>query len=345
MLMIFLLLFFSSEAQAMAEGTGLKFVGAADFTGYFGAKNQEAYPQRLDLREAEFGIYGPIDHGFEGALFFAAHNEGGEHHLEVEEAYLASSKLLPNVRLKAGKFFLGVGRLNQFHRHDWPFVTTPKVQEEFFAEEAASDTGGQANILFPFLPIYTELTLGLTNGWTFGHSHSEGMKPVRPTHYLRLANYFPLGETGGLQAGWNYLARDARDTGKMQIFGLDATAKWKEGAYTKWLVQAEAYGRNLRPLGGALSRVYGSYFYLQRHLSGPLDLGFRLDGYSIDTSADKNLDYSLVPTLVYRHSEFARFKAAYQMDYEKRGHHDSQVNRTLAVQAVFLLGDHPAHDF
>lgn len=338
-------LLYAPRAHAVAENTGLRLSAAADLVGSFFAKDEAAYPRRFDLREAEFGVYGPIDHGFDGALFFAAHNEAGKYSLEVHEAYLASSRLIPNVRLKAGKFFLGVGRLNQFHRHDWPFITPPNSHATYFDEEAAADTGAQANIVFPFLPVYTDLTLGLTNGWTFGHSHVQGNKPFQPTHYARIGNFFSVGETGGLQTGLNYLGRNARQEGRLQLFGLDVAGKWREAGQLRWLVQSELWGRNQRPLSGVLERSYGGYFYGQRQVKGPVHFGLRLDGYTIDTSPVRNLDYSLVGNLVYQHSEFAQFKAAYQTDWEKRDHRDSQVNRVVQLQAVFLLGDHPAHDF
>jgi hypothetical protein len=335
-----------APALALAEGTGLKISGAADIVGNLESKNETKYPRRLDIREAELGVYGPIDHGFDGSLFFAAHNENGAHNLELHEAYLASSKLLSNVRLKAGKFFLGVGRLNQMHRHDWPFLSAPKAHETYFAEEAASDTGLQANVLLPFMPIFTEVGVGVTNGWTYGHSHSQGSRPLRPTHFARIANFFALGESGGMQTGLNYLGRDSRTEGEMKIFGFDAVAKWREGKIVSWLLQAEAYGRNLRVPGATmLERTYGGYFYVERHLFGPLSFGTRFDGYTLVTTGEKNLDYSFVPTLAYRHSEFALFRAAYQLDFEKRAHKNSQVSRVFELQAVFLFGDHPSHDF
>jgi hypothetical protein len=337
--------FYTAPAFALAEGTGLKVSAATDIVGNIDSKDEAKYPRRLDLREAEFGVYGPIDHGFDGNLFFAAHNENGAYNLEVHEAYLASSKLIKNLRLKGGKFFLGVGRLNQFHRHDWPFISTPKAHETYFDEEAASDTGLQADILFPFIPVYTNLTLGVTNGWTFGHSHVQGTRPIQPTHYTRLGNFFALGDSGGLSTGLNYLGRNSRTDGEMRIFGFDAVAKWRDGRTVTWLFQTELYGRNLRAPGAAMERTYGGYFYGQRNIIGALDFGLRFDGYTLITTGTKNLDYSIVPGLVYRHSEFAQFKTSYQIDFEKRAHKDSQVARAFQVQAVFLLGDHPSHDF
>jgi hypothetical protein len=342
---LILTLLFPLSAFGLSEGTGLKFSAAVDLLGQFGAKDQVAYPRRFEPREAEFGVYGPIDHRFDGALFFAAHNEKGVYNLELHEAYLASGKLVQNLRLKAGKFFLGVGRLNQLHRHDWPFVNAPKAHRTFFDEEAVADSGVEASYLLGFLPIFTELTAGLTSGWTYGHEHNQGSRPIQPIHTFRAANFFPLGETGGLQTGLNYLGHHHRQDGRRRIFGLDLVAKWQKGAVTTWLLQSEIYRRNLRPPGAALEQALGGYLYLQRHLKGALFGGLRIDGYTLQSSPEKNLDYSLVPTLTYRHSEFALFRTAFQWDFEHRDHRRSKVNQVAQVQAVFFLGDHPSHDF
>lgn len=341
-----LFLLFTQPAFALGEGTGLKINAAADLTGQFGAINQSQYPSRFTPREAEINIYGPIDHSFDGVAAFAAHEEDGEYKLEVHELYLSSSKLVPNLRLKAGKFFLGVGRLNQIHRHDWPFFNAPKMQREFFNEEAASDSGVQANYLFSFLPVYTDLGVGVTSGWTFGHSHNAGEKPVRPTHYARLGNFFPLGENGGLATGLNYLGNATRTDGDRRFYGVDLTAKWSDAGVTTWLFQGELFRRTLRSFTtGETDKHLAGYVYAQRHITGGLFGGLRFDHYDFQSSPTKAIDYSVVPTLTYKHSEFALFRAAYQWDYEKREASNHNVNKVAQVQAVFFLGDHPSHDF
>ena len=341
-----LFLLFTQPAFALGEGTGLKINAAADLTGQFGATNQSQYPSRFEPREAEINIYGPIDHSFDGVAAFAAHRSDGEYHLEVHELYLSSAKLVPNLRLKAGKFFLGVGRLNQIHRHDWPFFNAPKMQREFFDQEAAADSGVQANYLFSFLPVYTELGVGLTSGWTFGHSHSAGEKPVHPTHYVRLQNFFPFGESAGLQTGLNYLGTATRADGERKIYGVDLVAKWNRAGVTTWLLQGEVFRRTLRSYStGENDKHLAGYVYGQRHITGGLFGGLRLDGFDVQSSPTKAFDYSVVPTLTYKHSEFALFRAAYQLDYEKRPGSDRLANRVAQVQAVFFLGDHPTHDF
>ena len=126
----------------------------------------------------------PIDQTFNGVLSFAAHREEGETVAEVHEAYLSTSNLIPRSTIRVGQFFLGVGRLNRFHRHEWSVIFAPHVQENFFGEEGALDSGVEYSWLAP-LPFYLETTVGLTNGFTYGHAHNEGEKPRKPTHYAR----------------------------------------------------------------------------------------------------------------------------------------------------------------
>ena len=269
LLTLFFLSFRAPAAFALGENTGLKLNAVGDLTGQFGARDEAAYPTIFTVREAELSVYGPLDHNFDGAAIFAAHRENGEPVFEVHELYLSSNKLLPQLRVKAGYFFLGVGRINSMHRHDWPFFNAPKYHATFFDEEAAADSGVEAAYLFSSLPVFTELTLGLTSGWTFGHSHDQGEKPLQPTHYARLGNFFPLGETGGLYTGLNYLGHVNRADGSRQIYGLDLTAKWQEAGVTRWLLQSEIFGRTLKPRGADTSeRALGGYLYAQRQVSG-----------------------------------------------------------------------------
>jgi hypothetical protein len=203
------ILLFTTCAFSEQKGTGLDIAAAVDIAGQFGPEGS----RRIDAREAEFVFFAPIDHLFDGMLSFAAHKEPTGFFAEVHEAYIGSTKLIPRSRFRLGQFFLGFGRLNQFHRHDWPFTTAPKYHTQFFAFEAASDTGVEYSWLTP-LPFYLDLTIGLTNGWTFGHAHGFGTFPQAPTHYLRALTYFDLPGKGGIQTGLNYVGRrDDQGTG------------------------------------------------------------------------------------------------------------------------------------
>ncbi|MBY0371944.1 TonB-dependent receptor [bacterium] len=323
---------------------GLKTSVSVDTNSQFGLSKGSEGNDRISVREAELLLYSPADHMFDGQLNVAAHSEGGVMHLEVHEAYLGSSKLIPRSRFRLGHFFLGVGRINQIHRHDWPFTTAPRYHREFFAYEGAQDTGLEYTYLFP-LPFFLEVTAGLTNGYVFGHDHSTGSKPKTPTHYARAVTYFSMPGEGGAQLGLNYLGRTDNAGTKKTLAGLDFTAKWREAQVLKYLIQAEAWHQWLNS-----TRQWGFYLFPQAHIGDGFYVGARLDYYT-DTSltyggggAYPNGNLTIVPSLLYRSSEFVTARLSLTQDFERQGT-TTQSSQMIEFQAVFFLGAHPAHDF
>ncbi len=118
--------FSQTGLQNPLAGTGLQILGAGDIVGDFFSSNGAQNPNQIDIREVELGVFAPADYLFDGALIFAAHNENGSKIAEIHEAYIGSSRLIPNSRFRVGYYFLNIGRLNSFHRHDWPFTSAPK---------------------------------------------------------------------------------------------------------------------------------------------------------------------------------------------------------------------------
>ena len=124
------LVFPIGPAAGASDSGGLKTTVAVDLVGSFPLEEETAAVQyqsneSFKLRSAEFGFYAPIDPRFDGVLSFAAHPEGSQAYgqPEVHEAYVSTNKIVDGMRFKLGQFFLGVGRINQVHQHDWPFIT------------------------------------------------------------------------------------------------------------------------------------------------------------------------------------------------------------------------------
>ena len=341
----------SSKAHADDDGTGLQSSVSVDLTGTAGSTEKNNPRNAFFLREAEVSLYAPIDQIFDGLLSVAAHREGGTYFFEVHEATVSSSKLIPLSRFRIGQFFLGVGKLNSTHRHDWPFISAPKMHATFFGEEGVLDTGGEFSVLLP-VPFYLDLTVGLTNGWTYGHSHNEGAQPKTPLHYLRAVNYFELPADGGLQTGLNYLGRTDSKKAQLQLFGLDAVAKWRDGEKVAFLLQSEIWLRYLKPDKGTTNKTLGFYVYPQAHVGSGLDLGLRADGYTIlslnDVTGKKvsNFDGAFVPTVTWKPSEFSTFRVAYNAETTQLSSAKTKLQRRFfELQSSFILGAHPAHDF
>ena len=365
-----------SSASFAQDNGGLQTAVAADLHGEFGIKPTKA-DDKFQPREVEFQFFAPIDHIFDGNASFAAHLENGQYSVELHEAHIMSSRLIPRSRFKAGMFFLGVGKLNQIHRHDWPFITAPRIHEEIFGDEGAADSGGEFTTLLP-LPFFLEMTLGVTNGWNFGHAHGEGTRPDSPTRYLRLSSFKEIG-TGGLQFGLNYLGRTDYEKTTMTLLGFDLNLKLKSDGYTTFAVLAEYWRKSLAPKAPntpgaeqpptAISQ--GFYVYPEFYLSKKIAIGTRFDYFmppqdTDEADAPKPKAYTAIsPQFSIAPSEFSRFRIAF--NYKKKSaEHDhehengeelaeetatteeqekSEYDKSIELQATFILGAHPAHDF
>lgn len=341
--------FFNSHGLAH-ENEGVKTSIAVDMVAAFKASKASTAKDRLDLREAEVLFEAPIDHLFDGRLSIAAHQDDGTALFEIHEAYIQSTRLIPRSRLRVGQFFLGLGRLNSLHRHEWPMVFAPKVHEQFFGEEGGFDSGVEYSYLTP-LPFFLEVSAGVTNGWTFGHSHSEGEKPRQPTHYGRVVTYMGLPSDGGAQIGINYLSRKAAAGEKINLFGGDVVAKWRQAGVLKVMMQGEAWHRSIEPEEGREEKTAGAYFFPALALSPTVQLGCVFDYYTILTLEDAtgtkvtNYETGIVPTLTYKASEFSTFRIAYDWSLTKRDDEPDVIEQSILTQITFMMGAHPAHDF
>jgi len=332
------------------DGSGLKTCVTIDLMGGFNSPRMTQATDRFDVRESELLMYGPIDHLFDAVLNVAAHGDTARPLVELHEAYIGSSKLIPRSRFRVGQFFLGIGRLNHFHRHDWPLVTAPKSQLEFFGSEGAFDTGGEYTFLAP-LPFFLELTAGVTNGWTYGHVHNAGMKPRVPTSYGRAATFFSLPGSGGMQTAFNYLTRKSGPGDTMTLAGFDLTAKWREPDGSGFLLQSEVWHRQLVPLSGKEERSVGFYFLPQYSLSAEWHLGVLFDYFTVTSLKNitgaqvANSEQRLVPTVTYKSSEFVTLRAAFDWSTAKQQGVDDRYAKMFLLQAAVNLGAHPAHEF
>jgi len=359
----FLLGLLSVRSHALGDsGTGLQTSISVDMVGktYQKSSKDKSTPStgylskeasKIWVREAEVTFYAPVDHLFSGTLSLAAHPEKGRALFEIHEATIATSKLLPHTNLKAGQFFLGIGRLNRTHRHDWPFVEAPKVHQEFFGSEGVLDSGAEVTVVSP-VGVPLEWTFGVTNGWTFGHAHSEGKPPKSPTHYTRLALFQEMPFNGAVQIAVNALRREDSAGQKSTFLGLDAIGKWKDGKSVTFLWQAEVWQRSVQNKTTSPLRSLGFYSYQHVPLWDDVDLGVLYDGYTVLNLNDisgrkiKNFDQGISPSLNWTASEFSKFRLSYHRQFSKYDKSNTKFKqRYVQLQSTFILGSHPAHDF
>ena len=347
---LLLLTFLLCSKVFAADNGGLQISVSADIVGEMALNEESSAENRLEVREAEFIFYAPVNHLFDAMLSGAAHYEDGSSFFEIHEAYISSSKLIPRSRFKVGQYFLGFGRLNRFHRHDWPFISTPKVHEDFFDAEGVIDSGGEISFLFP-TDIFLDLTVGVSSGYTFGHTHNAGRKPAVPTHYARLATFFEFTQDWGTELGLNFVRRKSGEGNEFNIFGLDLTSKIRQGKRLTFLLQSEVWFRHLISSTGTVTDSLGAYAFPQYGFSDWLLFGMRFDFFSninqedANGNSEDNLFFTWEPTLTLRSGEFATFRAAYQYKSEMLNGEIQKKESSVLFQVVFIIGSHPAHDF
>ena len=117
-------------------------------------------PKRsFGLNETELNVSANIDPYFRGVVIAAIAPEGG---IEVEEGYFQTLALSDGFTLKGGRFFSGLGYLNEQHQHAWDFRDAPLPYKAFLGNQLKQD-GVQLKWLAPtdlFLELGAELSSG-----------------------------------------------------------------------------------------------------------------------------------------------------------------------------------------
>ena len=111
----------------------------------FAMNSNPVHPQGFNLGESELGIAANIDPQFRGVATMALAAAGG---ITVENAFVQSTALGNGLNLKFGRFFSGLGYLNEQHAHAWDFVDQPLVYATLWNNQIGED-GVQLKWLAP----------------------------------------------------------------------------------------------------------------------------------------------------------------------------------------------------
>ena len=128
--------------------------------GFMPSGGEVGPPKRsFGLNETELNVSANIDPYFRGVVIAAIAPEGG---VEVEEGYFQTLALENGLTLKGGRYFSGLGYLNEQHQHAWDFRDAPLPYKAFLANQLKQD-GVQLKWLAPtdvFLAFGAELAGG-----------------------------------------------------------------------------------------------------------------------------------------------------------------------------------------
>lgn len=329
----------------------------------------------FSLAESELGIYANIDPNFYGGLNLAM---ASDNTVSVEEAFIQTIGLSQGFTLKAGRFFSGIGYLNEQHAHVWDFADNPLAYQAFLGTQLGQD-GVQVKWLAPtetFLELGAEVGRGANFPGTDRNKNGAGSGAV----FGHVGG--DIGVSHSWRAGLSYLrtrpqSREYDETnltgatvknafsGSSKLWIGDFVWKWApEGntANTSFKLQGEYFRRQeegrltydtaatarLDSYASSQSGGYlqGVYQFLPHWRVGlrrdQLDTGkvdYGLNNASLARPAYSPSKNSLM--FDYNSSEFSRIRLQVAQDKSRQGVTDNQ----LFLQYQMSLGAHGAHQF
>jgi hypothetical protein len=329
----------------------------------------------FSLAESELGIYANVDPYFYGGLNLALHPDNTA---SVEEAFVQTTALSYGFTLKGGRFFSGIGYLNEQHAHVWDFVDAPLAYQAFLGGQLGDD-GVQLRWLAPldtFLELGAELGRGLNYPGSNRDVNGAGMTSV----FGHIGG--DVGASNSWRAGLSMLATSPRDqdlsatdisgsvvtnsfSGDTRIWIADFVWKYAPNGnpyYTNFKLQGEylrrrqdgnlVYDVNTVSSAGAFSATQSGWYLQAVYQFHPYwRVGIRtdkLDYGSVDFGANNaslaipGYDPTRNSIMVdYNLSEFSRIRLQYARDKGREDFTDNQV----FVQYLMSLGAHGAHIF
>ncbi len=312
--------------------------------------------QGFSLGESEVSLSANIDQALYGQVVLSFPREGGAN---VEEGFIQTTSLPWGLTVKGGRFFSGIGYLNEQHQHAWDFLDAPLPYRAMLNNQLGDD-GVQVRWTAP-----TETFL------QFGAESLRGASfPATPTHdgagaqsvFVRAGG--DVNESNSWLASLAYYHADATDL----VTGIDsftgATHLGIAGLVWKWAPNGNSVQRSLKlqsefffrrqdgtfdtlAYRGDQTGFYGQaiYQFMPRWSVGARydqlsanDVGADFAGTTLDNLGHTPHRYSTV--LMYDTSEFGRFRLQYNYD-------DSalQADQGVMLNYTVSLGAHGAHQY
>jgi hypothetical protein len=329
----------------------------------------------FSLAESELSLSASIDPWLRGSATIAV---GSDNSVAVEEAFIQTTSLNNGLTLKAGRFYSGIGYLNQQHVHTWDFADNPLAYQAFLGGQFGDD-GLQLKWLAP-TDQFIELGLELGRGRGFPGSdtgrNSAGMTA------LTAHTGGDIGDSQNWRAGISRLFTKASE---QSLSALDAsgslvgnafsgnTRVWVVDGIWKWAPDGNASKTNFKLQGEYLqstrrgSLVYdvgnanledayraaqsgwylqGVYQFMPRWRVGlrterlnPGSPDFGLNAAALQGSGYQPKKNTLM--LDYNPSEFSRVRLQFAQDRAQQGITDNQI----FLQYQMSLGAHGGHRY
>jgi hypothetical protein len=325
----------------------------------FALGEEAGAPSRgFSLGESEVTLTASVDPFLTAGLTAAF---GGDGEVGVEEAYIQSTSLPGGLTLKGGRFFSGVGYLNERHAHNWSFIDMPLPYRALLGSQYGDD-GVQARWLAP-TPFFLELGGELFRGDAFPAGGAAKKGAGTKTAFLHTGA--DINDSSSWLAALSYIHTDASDrvaggdlfSGKTELGIASLVYKWAPGGNPtqRNLTLSGEYFRgsqdgtfNTAPIDRDQNGWYAQGVYQFRKgwsagvryaqmgavgAPGASLIGSALDGLGRTPRTWSGL-------LEFDTSEFGRFRAQFTRDLS-----DARPNNLLFLQYTIVYGPHAAHRY
>jgi hypothetical protein len=318
----------------------------------------------FSIGESELSMSANIDPDWYGVFTLSMAGDGG---VGVENAFVQTTSLGHGLTAKIGRFFSGIGYLNEQHAHTWDFVDTALAYRALLGTQYGDD-GIQVRWLAP-MDLFTEVGAEWMRGDAFpaGNSANDGRGTW--TGFVHFGD--DVGDSNSWRAGLSYLSAkkaassepDPTDpfSGTNKLIIADFVWKWAPHGNPykhNFKFQAE-YLRNSNdgeytPDGGSpisyaarLSGWYAQAVYqfmprwrvAVRHDQLKPDYpGAAFAGTALDNGGHNPKRNSVM--VDYANSEFSRLRLQFNRDQSQ-----PRTDNQWFLQYIMSLGAHGAHIF
>jgi len=232
----------------------------------------------FSLGESELTLTANVDPYFYGNLTAAI---TGDNEISVEEAFFRTTALREGFTLKGGRFFSGLGYVNEVHAHAWDFVDQPLAYQAFLGGQFAQD-GLQLKWVAP-TDLFLEFGLESGSGERFPGTRRDANGLNGFVAFAHAGN--DIGDSASWRTGLSYLSQHADDRRYDSVDAFDTPVVdsftgtsdlWVADFVYKWSPRGNSTERYLKIQGE----------YLRRTESG--DLTFDADGAALADSYHSN---------------------------------------------------------
>lgn len=329
----------------------------------------------LSLAESEVSMSANVDPYLAGTLTLSVSPDNS---LSVEEAFFQTTALGNGLRVKGGRFFSGIGYLNEQHKHAWDFFDAPLAYQALLGSQFAQE-GLQLRWLAP-TDTFIELGAEIGNGREFPatQNNSNGIGSSALSAHIG----GDIGFSSSWRAGVSYLSAsprdrssdgfDANDNAVRSVFS-GTSRLWLADLVWKWAPNGNPVQRNLKlqaeffrrresgtlvfdadsaaATGRYASRQWGAYAQAAYQFMPRWSTGLRYDRLDRGTIDFAAVDPELLAPrfnpsrwtalLSYAPSEFSRFRLQFASDRSRAG----VTDREFRIDYQMSLGAHGAHSF